>query len=112
DGGATPDGLPYFVLEHIDGQPIDVHLEERNATVEERVRLFLTVCEATQYAHRNLVVHRDLKPSNILVDRDGTVKLLDFGLAKHPPPPGAVGPPSPGAPRRSAAQYAASAPAR
>jgi len=107
DGGATPDGLPYFVLEHIDGQPIDVHLEERNATVEERVRLFLTVCEATQYAHRNLVVHRDLKPSNILVDRDGTVKLLDFGLAKHPPPAGAVGPISRATRRWMTPEYAA-----
>ncbi len=91
DGGATEDGLPYFVLEYVDGKPIDVYVGERHASVEERVRLFLTVCEATQYAHRNLVVHRDLKPSNILVDSDGTAKLLDFGLAKYPMSSGSPG---------------------
>jgi len=107
DGGATDEGLPYFVLEHVDGKPIDVHLAEREASVEERVRLFLTVCEATQYAHRNLVVHRDLKPSNILVDGDGTVKLLDFGLAKHPLPPGSRGPVSRATRRWMTPEYAA-----
>ena len=107
DGGATNDGLPYFVLEYVDGKPIDVHLDERNATVEERVRLFLTVCEATQYAHRNLVVHRDLKPSNILVDQDGMVKLLDFGLAKYPLQPGALGPVSRATRRWMTPEYAA-----
>ena len=107
DGGATDDGLPYFVLDYVDGKPIDVYLGEREATVEDRVRLFLTVCEATQYAHRNLVVHRDLKPSNILVDRDGMVKLLDFGLAKYPLPPGSLGQVSRATRRWMTPEYAA-----
>jgi eukaryotic-like serine/threonine-protein kinase len=107
DGGATDDGLPYFVLEYVDGKPIDEYLNERQASVEERVRLFLTVCEATQHAHRNLVVHRDLKPSNILVDRDGVVKLLDFGLAKYPLPPGGLGPVSRATRRWMTPEYAA-----
>ena len=81
DGGATPTGLPYFVMELTEGDPIDAWCDEQRATVDERLRLFLTVCDAVQYAHRNLVVHRDLKPSNILVC-DGVPKLLDFGIAK------------------------------
>jgi len=107
DGGTTDDGLPYFVLEYVDGKPIDEYLDERQAGVEERVRLFLTVCEATQFAHRNLVVHRDLKPSNILVDGDGVVKLLDFGLAKYPLLPGGVGPVSRATRRWMTPEYAA-----
>ena len=82
DGGLTDDGLPYLVLELVDGTPIDSYCEERHLTIDERLTLFRTVADATQYAHRNLIVHRDLKPSNILVSVDGTVKLLDFGLAK------------------------------
>ncbi|HZO51685.1 MAG TPA: serine/threonine-protein kinase [Bryobacteraceae bacterium] len=82
DGGATDDGLPYLVMEYVDGVPITKYCEERNLTVLERLRLFRLVCEAVQYAHQNLVVHRDLKPSNILTTKEGAPKLLDFGIAK------------------------------
>ena len=82
DGGATEEGVPYLVMELIAGQPIDVYCEERHLTVAQRVRLFLQVCAAVSFAHQRLVVHRDLKPGNILVTADGTVKLLDFGIAK------------------------------
>lgn len=82
DGGAAPDGRPYLVMEYVDGLPIDRHADELALPIAERLRLFLTVCDAVQHAHGNLVVHRDLKPSNILVDRQGQVKLLDFGIAK------------------------------
>lgn len=82
DGGTTPDGRPFFVMEHVQGQPIDAYCRDRNLSLEMRLRLFLRVCEAVAYAHRSLVVHRDLKPGNILVDAEGTPKLLDFGVAK------------------------------
>ncbi|MCM3877096.1 MAG: serine/threonine protein kinase, partial [Thermoanaerobaculia bacterium] len=82
DGGTTADGLPYFVMEYVDGRPIDEFCTEEGSSLERRLRLFLVVCDAVQYAHRKLVVHRDLKPSNILVTRDGVPKLLDFGLAR------------------------------
>jgi eukaryotic-like serine/threonine-protein kinase len=82
DGGTTPDGTPYIVMEYVDGEPIDIYCDSRNLTVEQRLRLFQIVCSAVHRAHQNLVVHRDLKPSNILVARDGTPKLLDFGIAK------------------------------
>lgn len=82
DGGTTGDGLPYFVMEYIDGQPITSYCDERRLSVKQRLRLFRAVCGAVQHAHRNLIVHRDLKPSNILVTEDGAPKLLDFGIAK------------------------------
>ncbi|KAF1687543.1 hypothetical protein B1992_02440 [Pseudoxanthomonas broegbernensis] len=83
DGGFTDDGAPYFVMEYVDGEPIDAWCDARSLGLRERTELFVQVLDAVQYAHRNLVVHRDLKPSNILVDGDGRVKLLDFGVAKQ-----------------------------
>ena len=82
DGGTTDDGLPYFVMEYIEGQPLHRFCNARRLPVAERLRLFVQVCAAVAHAHRNLVVHRDIKPSNILVTPDGTPKLLDFGIAK------------------------------
>ncbi|MEZ4425639.1 MAG: protein kinase [Gemmatimonadota bacterium] len=82
DGGVAPDGRPYLVMEFIDGSPITRWADARRLPVQRRLALFQDVCSAVRHAHRNLVVHRDLKPSNILVMEDGTVKLLDFGIAK------------------------------
>jgi len=82
DGGATDDGLPFLVMEYVEGLPLTRFCDEKNLDLDARLKLFLEVCAAVQYAHRNLTVHRDLKPSNILVSEDETPKLLDFGIAK------------------------------
>jgi serine/threonine protein kinase/Tfp pilus assembly protein PilF len=82
DGGETPDGRPYFVMERVEGESITDYCRARGVALEDRLRLFASCCDAVDAAHRGLVVHRDLKPSNILVTPDGQVKLLDFGIAK------------------------------
>ena len=82
DGGTGDDGLPYFVMEYVEGEPIDRYCARHGLGVRERLELFRKVCSAVHRAHQNLVVHRDLKPGNILVDAGGEPKLLDFGIAK------------------------------
>ncbi len=82
DGGATADGLPYLVMEYVEGESISTYCTARNLPLAARLKLFLEVCEGVAHAHRNLIVHRDLKPANILVTAGGQVKLLDFGIAK------------------------------
>jgi non-specific serine/threonine protein kinase/serine/threonine-protein kinase len=82
DGGTTEDGIPFLVMELIEGRPIDVYCDSNRLSVADRLGIFLQVCYAVQYAHQRLIVHRDLKPSNILVTSNGVPKLLDFGIAK------------------------------
>lgn len=82
DGGTTDAGVPYLVMELVDGTRIDDYCEGHNLSIHERLRLFLQVCDAVQFAHQRLIIHRDLKPGNILVTGDGVPKLLDFGIAK------------------------------
>jgi eukaryotic-like serine/threonine-protein kinase len=82
DGGTTDDGVSYFVMEYVEGMPIDAYCDSRRLNLSERLNLFRIACAAVHHAHQNLVVHRDIKPGNLLVTADGTPKLLDFGIAK------------------------------
>ena len=83
DANTSPDGAPFFVMEYVEGVPLTRYCHDHRCSTTERLRLFRAVCEAVLYAHQRGVIHRDLKPSNILVRDDGTVRLLDFGIAKH-----------------------------
>jgi serine/threonine-protein kinase len=82
DGGTTESGVPYFVMEYVDGLPIDVYCNEHELSEPERLRLFLHICDAVQFAHQKLILHSDLKPSNVLLTQEGDVRLLDFGIAR------------------------------
>ena len=91
DGGVTPEGFPYLIMDMVEGRPLDLYCKENNLSLRERLRLFCDVCAAVSYAHQHLVIHRDLKPANILVTADGQVRLLDFGIAKLMQPSAASG---------------------
>jgi serine/threonine protein kinase/tetratricopeptide (TPR) repeat protein len=82
DGGSTEEGMPYLVMEYVDGVPIDQYCDIHTLSIEERLQLFRTICSAVEYAHQKLVIHRDLKPANILITKEGVPRLLDFGIAK------------------------------
>ncbi len=82
DGGVSDDGLPYFVMEYVTGKDIISHCKENKQNLRQRLELFLQVCTAVDFAHKNLIIHRDIKPGNILIDENGKAKLTDFGIAK------------------------------
>jgi serine/threonine protein kinase len=82
DGGDAPGGMPYYVMEYVEGKQIDKYCDEQQLSMTGRIKLFQQVCHAVHYLHQNSIVHRDLKPANILISSDGVVKLLDFGIAK------------------------------
>ena len=82
EAGATAEGLPFFVMEYVEGKPIDEYVRAEDRSMNGRLKLFRTVCSAVSYAHQNLIIHRDLKPANVIVNTGGEVKLLDFGIAK------------------------------
>src|SRR6185437_2017814 len=88
DGGSAPDGSPYLVMEYVAGKPLLTYCDEKRLGIDERLAIFLQVCDAVQFAHQRLVVHRDLKSDNILVTADGSPRLLDFGIAKVLSPQG------------------------
>ena len=82
DGGSTDSGLPYLVMDYVEGQPILDYAQKRALTLRQRLRLFLQICDAVHYAHQHLVVHSDIKPANVLVTAEGQARLLDFGIAR------------------------------
>ena len=83
DGGDTTENMPFYVMEYVEGRPIDKYCDEDKLSLNDRLKLFQKLCGALQYLHQNQVIHRDLKPGNILVSNEGVVKLLDFGIAKQ-----------------------------
>lgn len=82
DGGVTDAGIHYIIMEYVDGLPINEYLNKHKLNIQDKLHLFLKICEAINYAHNRLILHLDIKPSNILVNKDGQVKLLDFGIAQ------------------------------